>query len=247
MKTNQAGIALIQQFEGFSLDAYADPRGIPTIGYGATGPDITLGMSVTKEWADDRFATDLFRFERAVEAACTTPMNDNQFSACVSLCYNIGPSAFRGSSVLKFHNLGQFAKAAESFLLWNKATGSDGKKRELQGLTRRRAAESGLYLTPVPADFAAEPQRGRASDVEPSVATGAFDQKVTRAVAIGGGLSALATTAGQILGQIEGAWVGMQDRFGPYAPHILLAALGIAAIAAIGWTAYSIGKARNRG
>ena len=35
MKINQAGLAIIRQFEGWSPVPYRDPAGIPTIGFGS--------------------------------------------------------------------------------------------------------------------------------------------------------------------------------------------------------------------
>ena len=68
---------------------------------------------------------------------------ENQFSAMVSLAYNIGPGNFINSSVLVNHMLDKFEEAADCFLLWDKAGG-----RVLDGLVRRRNAERDLYLTP---------------------------------------------------------------------------------------------------
>jgi lysozyme len=59
----------------------------------------------------------------------------------VSLAYNIGMAAFGRSSVLHRHNAGAHDKAADAFLLWNKAGG-----KVLPGLVRRRNAERALYL-----------------------------------------------------------------------------------------------------
>jgi lysozyme len=63
----------------------------------------------------------------------------------VSLAYNVGVAAFARSTVLKAHNSGDFEAASRAFGLWNKAR-VNGALTELKGLTRRRAAESSLYL-----------------------------------------------------------------------------------------------------
>jgi lysozyme len=73
----------------------------------------------------------------AIENAPTT---DNQFSAMVSLAYNIGVGAFARSTVARKHNEGDHQAAAEAFALWNKAGG-----RVLAGLVRRRKEEADLY------------------------------------------------------------------------------------------------------
>ena len=47
---NQAGLNLIEEFEGDELRAYADSGGVETIGYGHTG-DVTPGETITQAQA----------------------------------------------------------------------------------------------------------------------------------------------------------------------------------------------------
>jgi len=67
VKTSQAGIDLIKTFEGLRLDSYLCSSSIPTIGYGHTGPDVSLGMRITGQKAEILLRQDLDRFEKAVE------------------------------------------------------------------------------------------------------------------------------------------------------------------------------------
>lgn len=140
MNTNPTGIELIKQFEGLSIMAYKCFAGVWTIGYGHTG-DVYPGQVITKQDAEALLRQDLGKFEKGISAslggASTT---DNQFSAMVSLAYNIGLVAFKSSSVLRHHREGNPEKAAQSFLLWDKAGG-----KALPGLARRRRAEAALY------------------------------------------------------------------------------------------------------
>jgi GH24 family phage-related lysozyme (muramidase) len=100
-------------------------------------------MVWTQEQADARFVKSLkIREDAVTKAIGTAPTTQNQFDAMVALAYNIGMSAFAGSSVLRFHKLGKYESAADSFKLWNKAKGVI-----LNGLTKRRAAEAALYLS----------------------------------------------------------------------------------------------------
>lgn len=154
-----AGRALIKRNEGLRLDAYPDPAtgGDPwTIGYGDTGPDVVPGLRITKEDADRRLSNRLFNdFGQNVnEEIGDAPTTQAQFDAMVSLAYNIGNGGakhqhghkgFDGSSVLREHLAGNYAAAADAFLLWNKAAG-----RELPALTRRRNEERRLYLSDLP-------------------------------------------------------------------------------------------------
>ena len=139
---NQKGLDLIKRFEGCRLKAYRCPSGVPTIGYGSTGKHVHMDMTITQDVADALLRKDLSRFESAVSDCIDgAPTNDNEFSAMVSLAFNIGEGNFAISSVLKFHREGNNAKAAASFLLWDKAGG-----RVLPGLVNRRKAEADLYL-----------------------------------------------------------------------------------------------------
>lgn len=144
------GLALIKQFEGLKLTAYHDIAGVPTIGYGHTGIDVTHedvrnGLTITEREAETILLNDINRFERCVSAAVKQKITQNQFDAMVSLAYNVGCIGFSNSTVLRKLNAGDDHAAANAFLLWNKAT-IDGKLTEVPGLTRRRKAERELFL-----------------------------------------------------------------------------------------------------
>ena len=145
METNDAGISLIKEFEGLMLKAYKDVAGIWTIGHGHTRT-AAKDMEITHEKAHDLLKSDLKMTEDGVTKALTKIPTPNQFAAMVALAFNIGVGAFKGSTVLREHNAGNHSAAAQAFLMWNKAT-IDGKKVEVAGLTRRRQAESELYMT----------------------------------------------------------------------------------------------------
>jgi lysozyme len=148
VRTSPAGLVLIKQFEGFRADAYLCPAGVPTIGYGFT-EGVKLGDTITRPKADARLARELGKYEAAVLSATGGNCTQCQFDALVSFAFNVGIAGMRGSSVIKAHCRGDFDAAARAFALWNRAGG-----RVLTGLTRRRAAEAALYLTP---DAGAEP------------------------------------------------------------------------------------------
>lgn len=141
-EVNDAGVTLVREFEGCRLDAYRCPAGIPTIGYGATGPDIRMGMRWTQEQADERLAEDLARFAAGVERLVQVDLTDNQFAAIVSFAFNVGLGALRDSTLLRKLNAGDYEGAADQLPRWNRGGG-----RVLAGLTRRRAAERDLFLS----------------------------------------------------------------------------------------------------
>ena len=136
---NKEGLELIKSFEGLRLKAYRCSANVLTIGWGSTGPHVKEGMTITKDQAEELLRSDLRRFEDAV-AAAAPKATDNQFSAMVSLAFNIGIGALQRSTVLRRHLAGDHAGAADAFLMWNKAAG-----RVLAGLTRRRESEAALY------------------------------------------------------------------------------------------------------
>lgn len=192
MKTSQRGLSLIKEFEGFKGKAYLCPAGVPTIGYGTTRgvtrDDVTRGRTITRAQAEKLLMADLQDFEDGVDAALVQPPTQHQFDACVSMAYNIGVAGFRGSSVARAHNRGDFQAAARAFALWNKAT-VNGKKQELPGLTRRRAAEAALYLEPMPHEKA-EPMPQAVEPERPME-----QSQIVRGATVAGGTAALATVA----------------------------------------------------
>lgn len=147
-RISQRGIDLIHSFETLKLTAYADPGsvdGLPvTNGWGTTidedGGKITLGEVWDKAKADRLFERDMVKYTNAVDKVVSAHTNQNQFDALVSFAYNVGTGALRDSTLLRFHNAGDYEAAAAQFARWNK---NDG--RAMKGLTRRRAAEAALY------------------------------------------------------------------------------------------------------
>lgn len=147
MRINDRALNLIKEFEGFRAEAYKDPVGIWTIGYGTTamaqvGIEPKAGMKITEAQATGYLEAAVSKFAHNVTKSLKRPANDNEFGAMVSLAYNIGPSAFARSSVLRKFNAGDKAGAADAFLLWDKAGG-----KVLKGLQRRRKAERDLFLS----------------------------------------------------------------------------------------------------
>lgn len=141
MNITSDGAALIKSFEGCRLIAYKDAVGVLTVGYGHTGPDVKVKLEITQEQADEIFAADLARFAVGVRQLIKVNLTDAQFSAVVSLAYNIGLGNLAGSTLLRFINAGDLKRAADQFPRWNKAGG-----KPLAGLTRRRAAERAMFL-----------------------------------------------------------------------------------------------------
>ncbi|MFV3128284.1 lysozyme [Niveispirillum sp. KHB5.9] len=169
---NGATVGLVKQFEGLGdgdkdkpgLQPYICPAGYWTIGYGRVvrGTDgrmfkgevdrkaanAVYPNGIDEPQASAFLAEDLSGVGRQVAGKVKVGLTDNQFGACVSFVYNIGIGAFAASTLLKKLNAGDYAGAADQFLVWNKTTDPrTGQKVALAGLTRRRQAERGLFLT----------------------------------------------------------------------------------------------------
>lgn len=152
MNISQKGIALIQRFEGCVLEAYIDTHdahGAPiyAIGYGHTyragPPTVTAGMVITQDQADDILMQDLVPYINAVVRAVTVPLNQNQFDALVSFCYNAGPGNLKTLVANSALNNGVYGRVATEMLSFNKSQG-----KVLAGLERRRATEGALFNSP---------------------------------------------------------------------------------------------------
>lgn len=141
-KINEAGLSIIMKFEGCKLKAYKCPAGVWTIGYGHTGADVHEGLLISQAMAERLLLQDLEKFCKAVVDMVTVKISENQFSALVSLCFNIGAGALAKSTLMKKINARDFHAAAAQFDLWNKAGG-----KVLEGLVKRREAERVLFET----------------------------------------------------------------------------------------------------
>lgn len=147
MKLNTQGYRLICMFEGFSAKPYLCSAKVPTIGYGNTyylnGKKVTLlDKPITELEAFEMFKAIADKFADKVSKLVTAPIDQSQFNALVSLCYNIGPANFQKSTLLRKVNFNHNDPSIRAeFLKWNKAGG-----QVLKGLTIRRKAEADIYF-----------------------------------------------------------------------------------------------------
>lgn len=148
MMISENCLNLITKYEGLFLEAYLDPVGIPTIGYGTIrypdGRKVRLGDEITADEAEAFLKFECDKVAEEVSDEVKVKLNQNQFDALVSFCYNVGTGAFKNSTLLRELNKGNYNLAAAEFPKWNKAT-SGGKKIELKGLTNRRNSEKALF------------------------------------------------------------------------------------------------------
>ncbi|NBX72790.1 MAG: lysozyme [Alphaproteobacteria bacterium] len=135
------GRALIKEFEGLKLRAYRCPAGMLTIGYGHTRT-VKPEQTISKERAEELLTEDLVYFEKIVSDTVRVSLNDHQFSALVSFCFNVGAQNFTHSTLLKLLNRGWYDQVPAQLLRWTRVGGE-----AMGGLVRRRAAEARLWST----------------------------------------------------------------------------------------------------
>jgi GH24 family phage-related lysozyme (muramidase) len=134
----QSTIDTIIGFEGYKIHAYRDTKGLWTTGVGhliKPNEEYLITKTLTKAEVDDLLRADLAECAKCIEENVNVPISTNQFDALASLCFNIGTDHFLESSVLRHLNEGNYAQAAEDFLLWNKPS----------ELIRRRLEEKALF------------------------------------------------------------------------------------------------------
>lgn len=153
MILSATGTALIEHFEKLELTAYLDQRGIPTIGWGHTGPEVHIGLVWTALQAALALGRDLIAAERIVTIGTRTVLNQNQFDALVSLAFNIGAGNFMASTLRKMLNAGDIVGAGAQFVRWDFINANPDP-----GLEDRRLAEQKLFVTII--DPVGSPQSG---------------------------------------------------------------------------------------
>ena len=143
---------LIHSWEQFRNYAYQDSVGVWTIGWGSTyidGKPVKKGMIVSRAQGDRQFAKDIAKFERYVGEYVEVRLNQNQFDALVSLCYNIGQGNLKKSRVISHLNENNWIEAANAFMRHVYARDRrTNEVKKLRGLVRRRKSERELFLTP---------------------------------------------------------------------------------------------------
>lgn len=140
MKVTTEVVTLILEEEHLCLSSYQDPGGVWTIGYGCT-TNVKQGDTCTEDMAKVWFLRDLNECAHGVLRELDQTLNNDQFSALVSLAYNIGLGNFASSTLLKKIKSQDFQGAADEFLKWDHI-GSV----EYAGLKGRREKERQIFL-----------------------------------------------------------------------------------------------------
>lgn len=134
-----AALVALVSYEGYSDRAIIPvPGDKPTIGFGTTG-GVKIGDKITPPQALARVMRDVQTTEKAIARCVKVPLYQYEFDAYASLTYNIGETAFCGSTLVRKLNGNDYAAACAEISRWNKFKG-----RELRGLTTRRKAERAI-------------------------------------------------------------------------------------------------------
>lgn len=144
------GIKFLIKEEGIVLKPYLDAASIATVGIGSTlwedGRKVSMSdKPITIDRAISLFRHTLNFYEKGVYSITRDDINQNQFDALTSLCYNIGTYGIKSSTLIKNVNKDIYHPSIKSnFQAWRNAT-IRGVKKPI--LLARRTREANLYLT----------------------------------------------------------------------------------------------------
>lgn len=144
MDFSRRGIELLQSLEGFRATPYKDQAGHYTIGYGTRiglGPDGKFTITyVSQDDAAKLLMERVLPMATIINHVVAVPLTQNQFDAICCFVYNVGPTEFENSTMLKLINQGQYDAAAAQFDRWVYANGMID-----DGLKNRRNREEALF------------------------------------------------------------------------------------------------------
>ena len=150
MNISEEGLALIKKFEGCPVNgagdpiAYLCPAGVWTIGYGHT-KRVKEHDRWSKDHADFILREEIEdEYEKHIQDLVKVKLEQHQFDALGAFVFNLGYGNLKASTLLKLLNAGDYHLIPNQIKRWNKAT-VDGEKVVLDGLVRRREAESLLF------------------------------------------------------------------------------------------------------
>lgn len=126
----------IATHEGYRGEAYTPvPGDVKTIGFGETH-GVKAGDKTDPVRALINLQASADQYANAVKRCAPVPMYQREFDSYVSLTYNIGPTAFCGSTLAQKLREGDYTGACRQILRWDRFKG-----KRLRGLTKRRQAE----------------------------------------------------------------------------------------------------------
>jgi GH24 family phage-related lysozyme (muramidase) len=73
---------------------------------------------------------DLEPCEAFLKTGVGTPLNQPQFDALMSVCFNIGLDKFKDSKIVRYLNQGDVQKAGDAILNWNKPSALEARRKQ---------------------------------------------------------------------------------------------------------------------
>lgn len=147
-----AGGGFVAVHEGYVGGTYVDPVGIVTQCFGRVQQGAELGTEYAEDDCVQQLAEDLTQHNDQMMRAVKVPLSEPEQIAYLSFHYNVGPGAFRSSTLLRKLNAGDRVDACIELTHacseargtcegWTYAGG-----RQLPGLITRRRDERDLCL-----------------------------------------------------------------------------------------------------
>lgn len=138
--------AIIAKWEGEERIGYADhlAGGLPTACFGHTKTAV-VGKRYSAEQCKEMLTSDVNEHAARIRACVPAGTPVEAQAAFLSLAFNIGTTAFCGSTVARRLNAGNLRGACDAMLMWAKARVA-GKLVTIRGLLNRRENERALCL-----------------------------------------------------------------------------------------------------
>lgn len=134
MKVSDPGLMALICREGIALGWYYDSVKVATIGIGHTAmagpPEPKQAGVLTVRQAFDLFHKDIEKYAETVRKTIKRPMEQHEFDAFVSICYNIGQGGFAKSTFVKRFNAGDRAGCAQAIMFWKKPAEIIGRRKQ---------------------------------------------------------------------------------------------------------------------
>ncbi len=154
MQMSENGRSKVADWEGFKPRAYRDAGGKLTIGVGhlltrselsagkiwIQGEAVRYAAGLSDRQVLDLLAQDLEGAENAVNEGVEVELQQNQFDALVSFCFNVGATAFKNSTLLRRLNQGGYEEVPAQLRRWVHCNGA-----VVAGLVNRRENEIDLW------------------------------------------------------------------------------------------------------
>lgn len=145
MRSLELAAEIAKPFEGLRLDAYHDPVGYPTIGYGhllsrTPWAELSQWSPIDEHEAEVLLQQDMGSALSSVRRLISVPLTDEQEAALIDFAFNCGSGNLQASTLRRVINRGEFDQAPAQFMRWVYA-----RNVKLPGLVRRRRAEAGMW------------------------------------------------------------------------------------------------------